>query len=349
MGTHKNVIEINGTQYDAITGVVVKSAQNRPTIMDGVVRHPKNTASIRPAMHSVKKHEVAPQKSATLMRSAVKKPVSLNAPDMQSAKFTPTKTIVNKAIITARTSAVPPYRQQRADSTQKSPQVHKFSYNVPVVATVKPLDVRPTPINDSGLEFSRPRNSHMKKSDLLEKALQAAQGHNEPAYIHKKKLHHRIAKKVGVSGRAVAITSTVFAGLVIGGFYAYQNVPRLAMKVASSRAGIKANLPTYNPAGFSFNGPVQYSSGQVVVDYKSNIDDRAYKLTQQNTGWTSDTLLNNFLANNSKQYQTYQDNGRTIYIYENNNATWVDGGIWYQIEGQSQLSSDQLVRIASSL
>ena len=348
MGTHTNVIEINGTQYDAVTGVVVKSAAHKPTMVDGIVRRPKDTSAVRPAMHSVKKHHITPQKSATLMRTAVKKPSSLHVSDVQRPKATVVpKAVVGKAVITPRTNAVPVHRQQRAETTQKSEQVKKFSDAVPVVATVMPLEVRPTPINDSTLEFSRP--SHMKKADLLEKAMAAAQGHNEPAYQHKKKLHHRSAKKVGISGRAVAITSTVMAGLLIGGFYAYQNVPRLAMRVASSRAGIKANLPAYNPAGFSFNGPVQYSSGQVVVDYKSNIDDREYTLTQQNTAWSSDALLSNFLVNNGKQYQTYQDRGRTIYIYDNNNATWVDGGIWYQIEGHSQLSSDQLVRIASSM
>lgn len=345
MGTHTNVIEINGTQYDAVTGVVVKSSQNKPTMVDGIVRRSKDTSAVRPAMHNVAKHQITPQKSATLMRTAVKKPESLHTSDVQRPKMTTPA----KAVVTPRTSAVPAHRQQRANSVHKSPQVTKFSNStaVPVVATVMPLDVRPTIINDNTLEYSRP--THLKKADLLEKAMQAAQGHNQPAYRHKKKLHHRIAKKVGISARAVAISSTVMAGLLIGGFYAYQNVPRLAMRVASSRAGVNANLPTYNPAGFSFNGPVQYSQGQVVVDYKSNIDEREYTLTQQKTGWSTDALLSNFLVSNGKPYQTYQDRGRTIYIYDNNNATWVDGGIWYQIEGQSQLSSDQLVRIASSM
>ena len=346
MGT-QNVIEINGTQYDAVTGVVVKQTTTRPVVMDGFIRRPKDTSKIRPTMQAAHKHATPPQKSATLMRSAVKKPSTLHGvADVQKPK-TQQHAVggAGKAVITPRTQAVPVHRQKRAESTPKSTQVNKFSTTH--TATVMPIDMRPTPIHDSTLEFSRP--THMKKSDLLEQALQAAQGHNEPAYKHKKKAHHRIAKKLGISARAVAISTTVMAGLLIGGFYAYQNVPRLAMRVASSRAGVKANLPSYNPSGFSFNGPVQYSSGQVVVDYKSNVDERNYRLTQQNSTWSSDTLLNNFLVSNGKQYQTYQDRGRTIYIYDNNNATWVDGGVWYQIEGQSQLSSDQLVRIASSL
>jgi hypothetical protein len=121
------------------------------------------------------------------------------------------------------------------------------------------------------------------------------------------------------------------------------------MKVAAARAGFSASMPGYSPSGFAFKGPVQYSAGQVVVSFKSNTDDRNFKLTQQTSSWSSDSLLNNYVAAGGKEYQTYQDRGRTIYIYDGSNATWVNGGVWYQIEGNADLSSDQLVRIASSL
>jgi hypothetical protein len=282
------------------------------------------------------------------MRSAVKKPNSLHVLDIQKPNLSAPMNVHNKNAIAKSSYDIPEHRKQRAESVTKSEQIKKFSVAQSGATThINLTEIRPTPLFDNSIEYSRP--SHIKKADLLEKAMQAAQGHNEPAYKHKEKLHHKIAKKVGISGRAVAITSTVLAGLLVGGFYAYQNIPKLAVRVASNRAGIKASIPSYSPAGFSINGPIQYRSGQVVVGFKSNIDERNYTLTQQNTSWSSDTLLDKFLVNNKKQYQTYQDKGRTIYIYDTNNATWVDGGIWYQIEGQSQLSSDQLVRIASSL
>jgi hypothetical protein len=354
VGNSQNFIEINGKKYDAVTGVMYTGSSPSPVsrpVVDGFVRRPKDTSSVRSSLHSAKKHTVTPQKSKTLMRAAVKKPVHIVPKSEISAKPA-AKTLYGKATITPRTHAVPSHRQKIASTTQKSAYVQKFGAPAIPTAKVAPLEVRTAPphIDVSKAPVAAPINNlHAKKSDLLDRALEAAQGHKEPFYEHKKSWRTRVAKKIGVSGRAIAISTTVLSGLVLGGLYAYQNVPKLAMRVAASRAGFNASMPSYSPAGFSFSGPVQYSSGQVVVGFKSNTDDRQYKLTQQTSNWSSDSLLSNFITNNNKQYQTYQDRGRTIYIYDDTNATWVDGGIWYQIEGKSQLTSDQLVRIAASL
>ena len=351
MGNSQNFIEINGKKYDAITGVMYGSSADKPMakpVVDGFVRRQKDTSTVRQSLHSANKHVVAPQKSKTLMRAAVKKPSNVGARADISTKPLH-KTSYGKATITPRTQAVPLHRQKLADSTHKSNYVQKFGSTGSIPKTkVAPLEVHAAPHIDihKTPAIAGPVN---KKTDLLERALEAAQGHTEPFYQHKKSWRARTAKKIGVSGRTVAISTTVLAGLLLGGLYAYQNVPKLAMRVAASRAGFSASMPGYSPAGFSFSGPVQYSQGQVVVGFKSNTDEREYKLTQQTSNWSSDSLLSNYITNNSKQYQTYEDRGRTIYIYDGNNATWVDGGVWYQIEGKSQLTSDQLVRIAASL
>ncbi len=352
VGNSQNFIEINGKKYDAVTGAMYGSTSSGPVqkpAVDGFSRHPKDTSHLRPTLYSTKKHTVAPQKSTTLMRAAVKKPGTSFSKDIQAVANKP-KTVHNKASIVPRVQAVPEHRQKLANSIHQSNLIRKFGSGAVTAPVTKlaPLEVRRAPHMDisPSIVVSAPITN---KSDLLDRALESAQGHKEPYYEHKKSLRQRIAKKVGVSARAIAITTTIFAGLLLGGLYAYQNVPKLAMRVAASRAGFQATMPTYSPSGFSFNGPVQYSTGQVVVDFKSNTDDRQYKLTQQTSNWSSDSLLNNFVANEGKQYQTYQDRGRTIYIYDNNNATWVNGGVWYQIEGKSELTTDQLVRIAASL
>lgn len=121
------------------------------------------------------------------------------------------------------------------------------------------------------------------------------------------------------------------------------------MKLAASRSGVNGSLPSYQPAGFSLNGAVAYRPGQITINYKSNSDDRGFKVNQSASQWDSKTLLDDFVAINRNDYQTIQDKGKTVYIYDNNNATWVDSGIWYRIEGDSSLSSEQLLRIASSL
>lgn len=353
VGNSKNFIEINGKKYDAVTGAMyspsLSNVIQKPSV-DGFSRRPKDTSHIRPALHSAKKHSVAPQKSTTLMRAAVKKPTALLA-KTTTTHPAPVKSHNAKTAIVSQVHAIPAHRQKLANSIRQSNLIHKFgsaSATMPLTR-VAPLEVHRAPninVSPSITVVSAPITN---KSDLLDRALQSAQGHTEPFYEHKKTLRHKVAKKIGISGRAFAITTTIFAGLLLGGLYAYQNVPKLAMRVAASRAGFDATLPSYNPSGFSFNGPVQYSSGQVVVDFKSNTDDREYKVTQQTSNWSSDSLLSNFVASEGRQYQTYQDRGRTIYIYDNNNATWVNGGVWYQIEGKSELTTDQLVRIATSL
>jgi hypothetical protein len=55
------------------------------------------------------------------------------------------------------------------------------------------------------------------------------------------------------------------------------------------------------------------------------------------------------VTSNKHPYQPFEANGRTIYIYDGNKATWVDGGVWFNIDGKANLNSDQLLKIADSL
>ncbi len=377
MGHKQNYIEINGKRYDAVTGAILPSSpsaahNSTPThaapvqkavkpVVDGFVRRPKPHQAV-PVQRGGKALPIAvTQHSKTLMRAAVKKPQKLaTTVKTQDAKHAAAQQVEAKPkspaiVLKPRVAAVAPERAQHAAEVKKSSLIKKFGMASTPAAeshsvTVAPLKVRPAPLQAPAVAHvtARPVAAN-KTADLLDKALQAAQGHTEQYHEPKRTLSKRVAKKLGVSGKAITITTAVLAGLLLGGFYAYQNVPNLAMRVAAARAGFAAGMPSYSPSGFSFKGPVQYSSGQVVVSFKSNTDDRSFKITQQSSNWTSDSLLNNFVAVSGREYQTYQDRGRTVYIYNGSNATWVNGGVWYQIEGKSDLTSDQLVRIASSL
>ncbi len=354
MGNQQNFIEINGQRYDAVTGALIGThatpKNTQKMVVDGFVKRPKHSTSVPVARGGSGLPATPVQRTKTLMRSVVKKPssASLTKPILVAA--TSSKPVA-KTIITPRTAATSLGREQHAQQVEKSALIHKFGapqMPAQIIKKVVPLEVRPAPAIVPVI--SAVTSQKAKTADLLDRALEAAQSHNEPFYDPKKPMHKRIAKRIGISAKALAISTTVLAGLLIGGFYAYQNVPNLAMRVASARAGFGATMPEYSPSGFTFQGPVQYSAGQVVVSFKSNSDaSRNYKLSQQTSTWTSDTLLSNFVAIGGKAYQTYQDRGRTIYIYDGSNATWVNGGVWYQIEGNSDLTSDQLVRIAASL
>jgi hypothetical protein len=135
----------------------------------------------------------------------------------------------------------------------------------------------------------------------------------------------------------------------MAGYFAYNNVPNLAMKVASTRSGTPGALPDYSPSGFALGGPIKYSPGQIQISYSSNTDDRSFTITETKSEWNSDALLDNHVAANSRAYQTFQDNNKTIYIYDEDVASWVDNGIWYELNGNKSLNTDQILRIANSL
>lgn len=140
----------------------------------------------------------------------------------------------------------------------------------------------------------------------------------------------------------------MLAAVLLTGFVLYQNIPNLSMRIASSKAGFNASLPGYNPSGYTLSGPVVYSPGKITVNFSSNSDDRDYTLTQQVSNWNSQALIDNFFAVKNKDFETYQEKGKTIFLYDDKNATWVSGGVWYQIQDADELSSSQILNIASS-
>ncbi len=359
MGTkHQNIIEINGNKYDAVSGKLLNSSPKSSStpknkIVDGFSKPSSKKSYVSQRKTPVSSAKKPVQKSKTLMRSAVKKPTA----STKHSKTTQVASIRKPSLNT------PKQRQQNAKKTKQSELVSHYGENLArssVSKQVKPLSVKQQSTSAHGTHHkAKQKNSSQAKnlahkggisaaSVMIDKALADANSHENKTHKKEKK-HHRVAKKLGISAKAMAISSAVLAGVLLGGFYAIQNVPNLSMRVAATRAGFNASMPGYSPSGFSFSGPINYSPGQVTVTFKSNTDDRNFSLKQTASNWNSDALLSNFVATDNQKYQTYQDRGRTLYIYDGSNATWVDNGIWYQIEGSSQLTTDQLVRIAASL
>lgn len=377
MGNRQDVIEINGKKYDALTGKLITGelnvaspiqmpkniVKNTNTVMDGVVR---KTTSNNPAISRIKKApntartvqtvKKSPQKSATLMRTAVHKP---------KVSSTQHNTLKHPHQINKLTSSVPSMRLFSAENIKKSPSISKFGdlqHRSSVTKKIQSLPVKkPAEIVNNhpkhALVVDEPDQKQTKApmtrshaaTMMIEKALENAKAHEQKILPAVKKKRKKLAHKLGVSAKAMAISSSVLAGVLLGGFFALQNVPNLSMRVAAARAGFNASMPNYHPSGFAFSGPINYSPGQVTISFRSNTDDRAYKVSQKASNWNSDALLSNYVVAENKQYQTYMDRGRTLFIYDGSNATWVDNGVWYQIEGDSRMTTDQLVRIAASI
>lgn len=333
-------IEINGKRYDARTGKLLATGgqSHHPDVKHSAHK----PATKRPVHHPSKQVHSNQQRSNTLMRHAVKRPARMSAP-IPSAR----SAVVDVAApvqASARTNS-PMYHKQdkarevRAAKVKQSSLVSKFSdfsrpTAAPVQTRVEAMAVAPAPALTH-----KPVSSAAES--MIAKGLRNANSHEQPT-------HHSSRKPRRGRGRLVSAVASGMAVLLLGAFITYQNIPNISMRYAAQRAGIAASLPGYQPSGFALNNKIKYNPGQITLSFQSNTDDREFTITQRESGWNSETLRSNYVASTEQPVQTYEDKGRTIYLY-GSNATWVNGGVWYDIKGDSQLNSDQLIRIATSM
>lgn len=362
----QNILEINGKRYDVLSGKLIGNEQSASTpakasspkahsgqVLDGFVKYPQKSPH-HPAAPSHAVH-AKNSRSKTLMRRAVKKPLP-SGPTHTRKNYTVYQPSAKVDLKQNRGAQIDSIRAGRAADVPKSNLVSKFGdVRGHIIKRVAPLPVKPAPahpqaaLHTVSVPIDRPRPQAVvpESANPFDLALQNADSHTLQR-SKKPSLRQRAARKLRISPRSLTIATGVFITLFLGGLVAYQNIPQLAIRMASTRAGVRANLPSYQPSGFSLSGPVQYGGGVVTLNYESNSDDRNFRVVQKNSDWNSRSLLENFVAAKDS-YQTFQDKGRTVFVYDGSNATWVNGGVLYQIEGESELSSDQLRRIVSSL
>lgn len=346
MSPKKSTISINNKRYDAITGRPIDNPgqtilPNKAVIND-VVRpqhaQPKTVVSPKPKPTKIRNGKISEakyktEKSTTLMRPAVKKPTHHVKPPQSKEQPTvaPAK-IIHHA------------RLQRAKATPKSHKISRFHRaetkstlvkKHEALAVKEPVGHRPKPVKNSTVSPSWP------VIDQFEKAVQEASSHLETfagEVTHSKKRR-----------RKLAYASVSVIAVLLLGFGIYQTVPTAKIKFAGNKAGFSPSLPSYSPAGFGLSDPVAAEHGQVTLSYKSRTDDKGFKITQTPSEWSSQSLENNFLKQSGKDYDSVKINGKTIYTYDGSNATWVDSGIWFKLEGSASLSNDQLIKIANGL
>ena len=338
---NQHIIELNGQRYDALTGALI-TTPSKPTKKSTHIAKQSGGAIdgfARPA-RGIKPNALThkTQKSQTLMRKTVKKPTG-----HASAHTTHAKTPHIQP-----SSSVASLKPKHAAHIERSPLISRFGTAQPPSTQHKPAATTHVKTSHKPVAALSSHDMPPVTDDPIARGLANATSHEQPK-LKKPKFHRRAAHKLHMSPRVLSAASFAFAFLLMGGFFVYQNIPGLTMRLAASRAGVQGQLPAYQPAGFRINGGISYRPGQIAINYKSNSDDRNFQLTQDASSWDSQTLLDNYVAANHKDYQTVQDKGKTVYMYGGSNATWVDGGIWYRIEGESNLNSDQLLRLAASL
>lgn len=349
--------------------------------VDGVRRPSRSAVAAHKAAHiaaspisatALKATNLAPHKpkpARTLMRSAVKRP-DIVAPSKLKAQNrtdvlarTPNQTIVPKAASTT----VDAKRLKRASQTVRHPQVSHYgtagalnAIQRPVPIAAQSLHVTTNTTQKSSSDIERIQSSisqmtgqrqtvvpvasqqkQQPKQDIFTEALARASNHEqtyEPAVKAEKRQR-----------RGALVVTSVLCLLLLTGAMAYLNAPALSLKVAAVKSGVSARLPGYQPQGFTF-GNLSYGKGNVTVSYASAADaNQRFDITQRSSSWDSQSLLSNFVQTASHAYQTYQQAGRTVYMYGDNTATWVDSGVWYTVNGNTALSRDQILNLAGSL
>jgi len=354
VGKNNNIIEINGKRYDARTGDILShphanQTKPKPTpspTMKPSTKSSATSAASKPSMHDVVRQTPktasrhAPKPSKTLMRHAVKKP-SLT-PQSKIKTQSPADLLAQKpmsdVVIKKSAKNLDTNKLAKASKVPQSGLITHFSSvtsdaNSPVLATVAS---NPSPIKTMAASGAIKAKAPTTK-ELLERAVQQAKSHQEPAPKLKKRHKHSVRTTVA-SVTAIALIA----------FVGYQEMPNLKLNIASAKAGFSASLPSYQPAGYSL-GKLSYSSGVVATKFTSNSDERNYTLTQKTSTWDSQALKDNFLSKRADDITVSETGGRTIFLYGKGNATWVNGGVWYIVQSGGSLTDRQLVELAKSI
>lgn len=363
------VIEINGVTYDARTGKVLskKTAPSASPTPRATATAPKHSVALKKTLTQVPK-SVAPakktltrtpttaqhitprqaQKPQTLMRRVVSKPVVQKSPIKKA--HAPLQRTVSGIQVAPKMSAqtIHADRAKHAQLIQKSPAVKKYAA-APILPKPKPVLAAQQKQQAAVTQPASPNTSNTNaKEQLFAKAIESATSHKaEQKTIKKTKvLKARFKKQKSVF--LVAATASVLA--IVGSFIALSNMSSIELKVASMRAGISANLPSYTPAGYQKDS-VAHQPGRVTVSFTSGGNaQQSYEVTQESSRWDSAALEDNIASTSgTDSFRTVQQNGVTIYLYGNANAAWVSGGMLHEITGSANLSSDELVRIAMSV
>lgn len=319
----QNTVTINGTEYDAHTGLPVQKTQSNP-----IAAPPQHTPSApRATQHSQTVHKVT-QKSQTLNRRFVKN----NATKNSTASTTVTKKNTPKI------------------SIQKSPSITKFAPHPAAIqhraSTEKITPVQHHPATLKARQQSQaPAHMAPKPAQVIKQEAASAALSNAPKHSAN---NHQIRQPRKLS-RFISVGSASLALLLLGGYFTYLNMPNLSVRVAAAQAGVNATYPDYRPDGYGLSGAVAYKQGEVNMKFASNSGPQNYTISQAKSGWDSSAVLDNYVKEKAgENYITYSERGLTIYTY-GSNAAWVNNGVLYTIGGDAPLSSDQIRRIATSM
>jgi len=380
-------ISLNGRRYDALTGRLLGDIEDRSHQINTSstkiqsIRHPRNIKSVdgfsnaastknhnaKSTIHhklsTAKKtteHHIAPhinrvtQHSKTLMRDAVKKPelVTLKAHSEVA------KTKINRAVARGVAASAP---------TRQAVRTHAQAFrNSEFVAKVNELTVPANPIvpNPEVIQTTANSEVHLKNIDHLasidagldlesifhEASLKLTDSH---APISKKEIrfYDALAEKFHISVRVLFISSIALFLIICGFLINTIFANNINIYLADTNTGIQGILPTYAPKGYGVQR-ISYARGKptgtVDIVFSNSQSGQYYTLDEEATTWDSSALASRVVIPTvSNNFKTYQVGGRTVYVF-NQEAVWVDAGIYYILQNKANLNNTQITQIVST-
>lgn len=326
----KRTVIIGGREYDRVSGLPIGDAAPQKAV-EKPTHHTEALMSRTPQSHAATIHTHT-QKSTTLRRAALKKPVKL-------AHSSPKKTLDSVHAITHHKQPL----VARA-ATTKSTHISKFTsrpattiVNNDIAPIRHPHVVKAQAKIDAKRTPAPEKTAQEIKREAIEHAISTTGKHKQP----KKRYTF---KHPG----AMSIVTAALALVVLGGYLTYLNMPSLSVRVAAVAAGVDASYPNYRPDGYRLDGAVAYNKGEVSMKFAANAGPQNFTIKQSKSSWDSAAVLDNYVKPKAgTDYATFTDHGLTIYTFDNGVA-WVNGGILYTIDGDARLSSDQIRHIATS-
>lgn len=350
---------INNRAYDPITGLPV----------DGVDIEPKkeiiakNTSPLprrgieMPSIHTSTQH------SATLSRRHVRKPKTIMPLSEQTesqpivAAYSPMslqQLTVKKAqpvnkFMTAPEAAKP--ASPRADRPHEAHPITHRAANRSLDVTAprrqrasayQKLDTQAklAPVPAKPVEKKDLKSAHALKNDAIYEAMSREVAPQKRRRDKKQKSQGRWARFMSLSAASLAV-------VMLAGYFTYLNMPNLSIRMAAVQSGVDAKYPGYSPDGYALSGPISFKEGEVTMRFAYADGNRGFTIKQQKSSWDS-SAVRQFVDEQSPNSSTTQVDGLTIYTYDGN-AAWVNGGVFYTLQGSAPLSSDQVQRIATSM
>lgn len=133
------------------------------------------------------------------------------------------------------------------------------------------------------------------------------------------------------------------------GYFVHINMPDISVRVAAMQTGIEATYPSYIPRDYQLNSVATDQDNRVIMEF-AGPENAKFKLTEEKSSWDSNALLNNFVKTNwGTNYTVVREQGITIYISTEADASWINGGLLYTLDSDGQLTKKQIKNIVTSL